>query len=125
MPFIQCKSNICIASFLMQLTYCIPDEGDLVRDLWPKQYPRLAKDAKPQKEYAAHDLVPESLHDLMAWAYVRRIDIGDPARRFALVHADTGNLGAECDQVVLRFQGIVLSAELRPFGNWREYVPSL
>lgn len=90
--------------------------------MWPNEYPRLLKDTKKQKDCAARDLVPATLPDMMAWAYVRRIDTGDPTRPFALVHATAGPGDATCEQVCFRFQGIVLNAELGPLGNWREYV---
>lgn len=91
-----------------------------MRDLWPTGLPQLAKDTKTIQEYKEHELIPESLEGLMGWSYLRRIDTGDPARRFALVHATLDPDGGDYDQVTFRFQGIVLSAELRPLGTWKE-----
>lgn len=88
--------------------------------MWPKDVPQLAKDTKPIQEYSTHELIPETLEELMAWCYVRRIQTGDPARRFALVHATPGPDTDDCEQVAFRFQGIVLNAELRPLGTWKE-----
>lgn len=96
------------------------DERTLVRDMWPKDVPQLVKDTKGVQEYSVHDLIPESLEGLMAWCYVRRIQTGDPSRRFALVHAVPDVNTNECEQVVFRFQGIVLNADLRPLGTWKE-----
>lgn len=88
--------------------------------MWPNDVPQLAKDIKTLQEYSSHELIPESLEGMMAWSYVRRIQTGDPSRRFALVHAITDPATDECEQVVFRFQGVVLSAELRPLGTWKE-----
>lgn len=66
------------------------------------------------------EMVPESLEDMMNWAYVRQLYASDPSRKYKLVHA-TGTQGENTvKEVAIHFQGFVLNSELRPLGNWRE-----
>ncbi|KAF7796808.1 hypothetical protein EIP86_007992 [Pleurotus ostreatoroseus] len=93
------------------------EDGLLVRDMWPQFLPRIAQD-KSLEKLQAHEKLPDNLHDLGAWAYVRRF-AGKTSTPYTLLHASEDlNTNDQVREVFIRVQGYVLEANLEPLGDW-------
>lgn len=107
-------------SICIRVTKSQSDGTHLVRDMWPSMLAQLAENKRAWNELTDEDKVPVVLDDFMNWAYVRKMYAADPTRCFKLAHATGEYTGDVINQVAIRFQGFVLSSDLKPLGNWCE-----
>lgn len=93
--------------------------------MWASTLPQLASDTKLVDELGDDEKVPATLDDLLDWCRLQ-LSAGevDRFRRTKLVLYDqpTGVPIDSNSQVNMRFQGVVASAHLGPFGNWNTCV---
>ncbi|KAF7790457.1 hypothetical protein EIP86_001412 [Pleurotus ostreatoroseus] len=90
----------------------------LVRDLWPAEIPRARNDNKPYDKLDGKEVAPDTLDDMMAWAWVK--DRGYGIRnRWSLMHAvgDPDSL-VPLHEVAFRVQGFVVDMDLSVLGDW-------
>lgn len=105
---------------MLLLTY-VAATGQLVRDLWPSELPKLAAVADDSVSPGSGDRVPCSIEGMMEWAYVgKNYGARDKTRRHALLYImrDVDPLHAPRVRVSIRLQGFVERLDLRVLGNW-------
>lgn len=98
------------------------ESGILIKYLWPPELQQLPDEANGDgEESTSAARVPESIEDMLSWAYIgRRMDCRDRTRRYTLFYNSAiGNgEGPTRVQVGLRVQGFVQRLNISPFGNW-------
>lgn len=95
----------------------VSNKGDLVRDSWPDDCARLAKENEPSASLEWWKVIPYEFTKLFDWAVVAEKEaVTDRSRSHQLLYAVESR--ERLFPVCIRLQGVVSNFSLAPLGTW-------
>ncbi|GJE96737.1 hypothetical protein PsYK624_129430 [Phanerochaete sordida] len=87
--------------------------GAFVRDMWAG-VPVVSKDPTDLSGLRGEDVVPETLNDILTWAYVEKVE---GTHKYLVLYEPSDPTATAC-QVTIRLQGYVFACQLSALGDW-------